>query len=398
MSARPTKYLAAALLLFSGSSARAINIVTNFNAASNQTPTFDVFNQGIQNLFDAAANYYEDILEDNGHTLTINYWYEDLEENFIGFHNSVNTVGNRVTESNIRIDTRKDLGGDFRNWFIDPTPDSDGEFDMQQILWDDPDAPPINQWTGFSNVPDTLEIGYRGSAKSGSAAHLKTDMLSTILHEFGHALGIRSGATHETGDDDYDLVSSFMFGGTLAAKIDTDDDGPDPGHARPDSMLMCGGCGASNRRRRPSHADLFAIAQSNGYSDVDVPRREFYGGGVFNFAPNWSGSSTPDFNDDAYVRSGGLVVMNASDVMANLFVSRTDLAIGNHTLTSNGLLSIHSRFSNLRGKVIIGGSGQVNADDVEIMTGGEMDLVGGVLEVDDDLSLTEREFVGNKDG
>ncbi|MEO2048331.1 MAG: hypothetical protein ABGX16_17405 [Pirellulales bacterium] len=394
-----TKLLATGLFLaVSIGPTHAINIVPVFNQANNETPTFDIFNQGIQDLFSYSEGYFQDIYEDIGHTLTINYWYEDLDDSFIGFFNPVTTVGNRITEANIRIDTRLDTGGDFRNWYIDSTPASDGEFDMEQMLWEDVAGPAVGHWTGASSVPDTLEVGYQGIAKNGSAAHLKYDMLSTILHEFGHALGIRGGADHENADDDYDLNSSFMFGGSLAAEIDVDQDGADPGHVRPESMLMCGGCGSTSRRRRPGHADLFALATSNGYSDIDVPRREYYGGGVFNFAPNWSGNRTPDFNDDAYVRSGGLAVMNASDTVANLYISRTDLATSDHTLTSGGILRVDSPFSNVRGKLIIGLSGEAIAENVEIAKNGEIDLAGGTLNVEDDLILTERDFVGSEDG
>ena len=385
------------LLLGSPLTVRAINIVTVFNEAENETPAFDLFNEGIQDLFDYAESYYQDIFEDPGHTLTINFWYEDLDDNYIGFFNSVDVVDDRVIEGNIRIDTRLQTGGDLRNWYIDSTPASDGEFEMEQILWDDVGVN-IGDWTGFANVPDNLEVGYQGSAKSGSAAHLKYDMLSTILHEFGHALGIRSGATHENADDDYDLNPDFMMGASLAAEVGFSDGEPDLSHVKPSSMLMCGGCGSANRRRRPSHADLFALATSSDYTSIDVPRREFYGGGVFDFDPSWSGGRAPDLNDDAYLRSGDLVIMTDNDTVANLFISRSELATGTRTLNTQGTLFVDSPFSNVRGKLIIGVGGEANAEDVEIAKNGEIDLAGGVLNIDDDLSITERELCCENDG
>src|SRR5262245_12166140 len=65
------------------SPAMAINIVPVFNAADNETPAFDLFNGGIQDLFDYAETYYEDIFEDPGYTLTVNFWYEDLQDTYL---------------------------------------------------------------------------------------------------------------------------------------------------------------------------------------------------------------------------------------------------------------------------------------------------------------------------
>jgi hypothetical protein len=389
----------ALLAAWAASPARAINIVPVFNAADNVTPPFDLFNGGIQGLFDYAATYYEDIFEDVGYTLTVNYWYEDLPGNFIGFFNSVTTVGNRVTEANLRIDTRLDEGGSFRNWYLDSTPTSDGEFDMQKELWGDSslfgvqsgfDAPP--------ETPDAFEVGYRGLANDGSAAEGKYDMLSTILHEIGHALGIRGGATHENSDDDYDINPDFLFGVNVAADIDTDEGEPDPGHVASEFMLMCGGCGAANIRRRPSHADLFTIATSAELTNIDVPRREYYGGGVFNFGPNWSGGRTPDSNDDAFIRDADLVVMNNNDTVASLSILQSELATGDNNLNVGGLLHVRSRFSNVTSKLIIGTGGVVIAEDVDIDRNGEIDLVNGTLTVIGDLDILPREPPGEPDG
>jgi hypothetical protein len=376
----------------------AINIIPVFNATDNETPPFDLFNGGIQDLFEYSEGYYDDMLEGGGYTLTVNYWYEDLSGSFIGFFNPVTTVGNRVIEANLRIDTRVGDGGDYRNWYIDSTPASDGEFEMEKTLWGDADFSVRSAFIASPDTPDAFEVGYRGLAVDGSAAEGKYDMLSTVLHEIGHALGIRGGATHENADDDYDMNPDFLFGENVAAEIDSNDEGPDPGHVLASTMLMCGGCGAANVRRRPSHADLFAIATSAGLTTLDVPRREFYGGGVFNFAPNWSGGRTPDTNDDAYVRDAGLVVMNANDTVANLTILTSDLATGNNNLNVSGLLHVASRFSNVKAKVIVGTGGAVSADDIEISRNGEVDVVDSTLTVGDDLDILPRELPGESDG
>lgn len=104
-------------------------------------------------LFEYAETFYEDVFEDGGHTLTINYWWEDLDSlgtsrlgqhDLIGQTNApvppfpVNYCSTLVSPdplcredvANIRIDND-------RSWFLDATPEDDSEFNMQQTLWRD---------------------------------------------------------------------------------------------------------------------------------------------------------------------------------------------------------------------------------------------------------------------
>ena len=379
--------LAALVSLTVSTSAHAINIVPVFNNVDNETPGFDIFNQGLADLMDYAEVYYQDMIEDPGYTLTLNFWYEDLEDNFLGFYNTVSTSGGRVTEGNIRIDTRVGNGGVFRDWYIDSTPASDGEFEMDKILFDDLTGLQKSDYIDWVGAPDALEVGYRGSAVSGGAAHLKYDMLSTLLHEVGHALGIRGGAT-ENDDDDYDINPIFNFGHSMAAEIDSDTDGPDPGHMKPGTLLMCGGCGSANVRRRPSHFDIFAMATSLGFTQIDVPRREFLGGGVWGVNGNWSGNRTPDPNDEAFMHGAGLVTMSADDVVAGLNISgNTTLAIGSHMLNVNGTLVLEEGFSNATASLVVGSTGQLIANDIRFGRSGELDMAGGVATVLGDFDM-----------
>ena len=381
--------LAVACLL--AAPAAAINIVPVFNAADNETPAFDLFNGGIQDLFDYAETYYQDIFEDPGYTLTVNFWYEDLQDNDLGLFNPVTEVGHRLTEANVRIDTRVGNGGAFRDWYIDATPASDSEFEMEKNLWID-GSPTTTGFVAPANTPNSFEVGYRGAAPFGSPAHNQFDMLSTILHELGHALGIRAGADHENADGDYDMNPDFLFGVAVAARVDGPFLDPDPSHVASDTMLMCGECALTSWRRRPSHADLFAIATSSDLVTIDVPRREFYGGGVFGTAASWSGGRTPDNNDEAFVHDADLVVMNASDTVAGLTISYAELATGSNNLTVNGTLRVDSRFSNVLGKLIVASGGTVSADHVEVANQGEIDMAGGTLAVDGNFEILQLNF------
>ena len=99
--------------------------------------------------FDAVGSFfheegvYQDIFEDS-HTITINYWYESLSSG-IGDHDLVSQNNGRETEANIKIDPNV-------NWWIDPTPAGDSEFNMQQTFWRDIPGQQ-NDWFNFRRQP-----------------------------------------------------------------------------------------------------------------------------------------------------------------------------------------------------------------------------------------------------
>ena len=329
-------------LASSTSPVTAINIAINFDAAQSDSPTFDPTGALLQPLFQQAEQFYQGVFQDTAAntTLTIDYWYQDLAGGTIGDHDLITetTVGgtlpNREITADIKIDTRSGSGGAERNWFIDTTPDDDEEYDMQQTLWRDLTATQqTDLFTFGADIPDTFETGYSGSAIAGGVAVGATDMLSVVLHEVGHALGMSSSnnATDaETGDNDYDFNPDFVFGKTLAAEIA---DGGNNAHLDSSGLFIMDPSPApSGTRRRPSHADLFAMAAGHSYTSLDVPRREFYrpnGGGNWNNSANWSGDEVPESGDDVYVRdnrpgaSGDLPTANltANGGAANLTVA-----------------------------------------------------------------------------
>ncbi len=84
-----------------------INIIPIFDSVQSDSPSFDPSGVGLQNLFDYVELYYQDIFEDS-HTLTINFWYDDLSDpnGTLGSHSLVSQSGGRETVANIRFDTR----------------------------------------------------------------------------------------------------------------------------------------------------------------------------------------------------------------------------------------------------------------------------------------------------
>jgi len=311
--------------------ARAINIILNYESVKSVNPAQDLTASGLQGLFAYAESFYQDVFQDTAAntTITLNFWYENLDSISTGTfaqHALVNQTDSggaepwREIEANLRFDND-------RTWFIDPTPASDSEFNMSQTLWRDlTGAQQSDFYNNFTatNIPETFEVGWRGTAVNGGAADGLADLLSTVMHEIGHSLGMSSSATgtsnEVSADFDYDFDSSFIFGETLAAEaVPTS-----RGHIDVDFAMMCRGCAATSLRRMPSHTDLFSMAAGNNYSNLDVPRREFYGGTDWDTAGNWSGNAVPDASDDVFVRDPGAIVtanLSAAGFAADLTVA-----------------------------------------------------------------------------
>ena len=278
-----------------------INIIPSFNAADSADPDFDADHSRLIALFDEAELRYEDIIKDV-HPLTVVFWYEDLGQtaqgnDILGLCSNVARGGNpdRVTMAEIRIDTRVGVGGAFRDWFIDETPDNDDEFAM--VRTDYRNLSSADQTSFFNgSPPDMFETGYIGAATDTDAMG-RTDMLSVIMHEIGHALGVSSGSTDETADGDYDINPGFLNGAVMAVNHAPGD----IAHLAGDNTLMAPGRGAG-WRAMPSQTDLFSMARVQQYSYIWLTDREYLGGTDLNVNSNWIGGYAPNIVVNGYVR------------------------------------------------------------------------------------------------
>ena len=202
----------------------AINITVQYDATQPNAvmPAFDPNGTQLMAIANYVANFYEDVFEDNGHSLSLTFWYTDLN-GLLGDHDNVTDDANMgESVGNIKIDTQN-ASGVANNFFFDPTPANNSEFTMAQWLWRNVSGPNRADWyVGPANVPATFETGFTGNAPVGSPAVGTRDMLSLVFHEMGHSLGMSSGiplTVTETMDQDYDFNSAFIFSGTLAADL-----------------------------------------------------------------------------------------------------------------------------------------------------------------------------------
>ncbi|MBN2476513.1 MAG: PEP-CTERM sorting domain-containing protein [Pirellulales bacterium] len=353
----------------------AVTINLTFDSGASASPSFDPTGANLVSIFQQAADYWEDIIEDLW-TLDIEYYYDDLNDpdSYLGLHNNLATSDGRPTEARIRIDTQR--YGVARDWWFDPTPESHTEFDIEQTLYRDLTGVQQADWFAGS-PPEVLEVGFRGSAVPGGAADGHLDILSTVIHEMGHALGLTANvAAGEAADGDYDAPGSMVFG----TNTDILEHAPDNYHVADRVALMCSGCGGDSLRRLPTATDVLAIAAASGWSDIDLPRQDFWGGSNWNNGYNWEGGQPPGYLDDAFVRLQGsdpTANLSANGFAANLFVGEGDnvdteafkLDVAN-TATVDGFNS----------DIMIRDGGELEADRVVIQNEAEVFMAGGLLD------------------
>ena len=364
--------------------AKSLTINLTFDSGTSDSPSFDSTGALLQPIMQAAANYWEDIIEDTW-TLDITYYYNDLNDanGTLGLH--TNLDGGPVakpTTARIQFDTQ--LNGVDRLWYFDPTPTNHSEYDLQQTLYRDLTGGQQASW--FNGAPpDLLEVGYRGNTVAGAPAAAVNgfDIFSTAIHEIGHAVGLTGNVTSpETNDGDYDVNTAFVNGAVMAI-------GDNSNHISPGVALMCSGCGATNLRRMPTATDIFAAAAAANWTTIDLPRADFLGGTNWGTAGNWEGNQVPGSADWAYLRNGGNIQLNVNDTVAQLFVGEgTDLFTNANRLDVNGTVTIEHDGVAVRPQIFVETGGELEANRLDL-NGGELDMTGGLADVNGILDMNE---------
>lgn len=382
-SATMTALLAVAL---PSATARAIDIELIFDAdqsaifmLNGQDRTLDLIP-----IMEAAAAHWEDILKDN-HSITITYyWNPDPNEDPHACITAVDNFG-RPTAATIVI--RVDIP-----WYLDPDPDLDDEYDMQPKLYRD--THPAEQVTAFGgSVPEVFEVGYNGLRLGNQ----NPDLLSIVLHEMGHALGLvyhdnnpPCGApnTECNTDHDYDLPANWVGGNIMNIRAYLHTDGSfDCAHLAAGGIQECNDdpeCEAyqalmwtgplPNRRQKPSATDVFAVARRSGYGVIDLPRKFWLGGlGFWSATSQWLGGRVPDALDDVYliIQNGAssASISNANAVAMNITIDEGN-ALG---VFGNRTLLVGNRINLLDGDLRVDAAASfAAADRIDIHPGSEL--------------------------
>ncbi|WP_428390009.1 hypothetical protein [Mucisphaera sp.] len=373
-----TGCLLAAALLASAGTASGLNINLTFDAGASDNPASDPAAAELISMMQWAANYWEDIIEDSG-TLNIRYFWTDLDDNVLGDHLNTGTSGGKPTDARIRLDTTLS-NGNARLWYYDQTPGNNSEFDIEQTLYRDLTGTQQANW--FNGAPQLFEVGYRGDARSTAPAAARNgfDLLSTVIHELGHAVGLTGNVSSgEYADGDYDVPTSLTNGITTGIEGDF--------HVEAQTALMCGGCGASGVRRLPTATDVLAAATGSGWNDIDLPRQDMLSAGDMRNAFEWVGGQVPGGADEAYIRHGGTAQITTPGTFfaTSLFVGDgSDVQTNDDKIDIANTVTIQRAAGDGSTQIFVEVGGELEATDV-IVNGGELDMTGGLADIADDL-------------
>ena len=220
------------------------------------------------------------------------------------------------------------------NWFIDDSdPWTHEEFDLdfqsvRRSVYQD--ATPAQQSSWFrGDVPGSLEYGLVGNSNGTEADLTDFDLLTVAFHEIAHLIS-RFGSPDGL-DGFWDFDTSLIGGRSVGMATISNDSS----HIQNNQSILFPTIGASIRRL-PSTADLLGIASNWGWTNVDLPRKEFIGGSSWNTAGNWIGSRVPDAGDDVYIRNRdqlSTITLTGTTRAANLFLGeRSWLVTGSNDL------------------------------------------------------------------
>ena len=374
--------VAAVLLVAPAAPAQALEIRLYWDSLLTDNPSYDPDGLEMQRIAFAAASYWEGIIHDD-HTLHINLRWGDGD--WLGLHTPGDTEDGRETVGRIQ------LGHDDHNpdlkWFFDPTPFEHSEFSMSSKLYRD--LNPVTEQSIWYNgdVPDTFEVWRVGNVRASApqAAKEGFDAFTTMLHEFGHALGMTGNvASGQTDDLHYD-PDPVLVGG---ANIDINCYLPgDLYHIKPTFTLMYPRMG-DHIRMLPDMTSILAIASASGWETLDIPRKEFVGPGTgWGDRFNWIGNCEPHVGDDVFVRNGQDVLMGANPEIKSLLVGGgSELRTG-----ANNVVVIHEDLTIGDGydegtELKIEANAILSADNCIVAEDGALTITGGRLVARDGMS------------
>ncbi len=171
----------------------------------------------------------------------------------------------------------------------------------------------------------------------------------------GHVLGIGGG---EPGD--YNIYAHHVGGLENVLVLDVSAGG---GHLGGNNIspgfLMCDSCGAPGRRRVPTATDVLVIAEDQGITSVNLERVDRISSGLWSEAGAGLAPSRPGIAQDAYIRHGGTVALNANAAAKSLLVGNA-----NSLSVQNNLLTVDQALNYDTGAISVAAGGAIQADSI----------------------------------
>ncbi|MEX2307462.1 MAG: autotransporter-associated beta strand repeat-containing protein [Pirellulales bacterium] len=268
------------------------------------------------------------------------------------------------------------------SWFADPTPNDNAEFNAatqrlysqlsasDQSFYFPGTAPPggleVNfQATGIADSPALNTRSASGQNLPGTMtpvdANNGNDLLSTILHEIGHVLGI---AGVEPGD--YNIDPQHVGGLNNVLVLEGGDGhlggGPVPTGSTNivPGFLMCNSCGVAGLRRYATATDVLVIAEDQGITVVQLARVGRISGGLWSEANYWIGGDVPDATQDVYVSYGGNLTVDEDFQARSLLIAPGN---GLYVQFADGI-AVTGALTYTGGTVDIASTGTIAADQI----------------------------------
>lgn len=280
--------------------AQALTIIDHFVPASEELtgiglagepPQFLAGAGTLQNVFRTAADHWERVIRDD-FTVTVHFgWFPTASITPIAFHQGVAAAGTpeRQVEGSIAFSNDGLLP-----FYLDATPADNAEFGPQAVALEDLGGGAINVLREFA----PLDAEVAGSV----------DMLSTAIHELGHALGLVGWPFYN--DEALDGAINVTLAGYEGTAI------PVTGtHLSVAGPAMSGFSRPLGSRRLITDLDILAISQVSQFNDFLLPPGSDFNGDwkvdtqdLHNWTAALEGQAEADANFDGLTDGADFVV------------------------------------------------------------------------------------------